>query len=172
MWTGHPNDDADIACMPLAQALINANDPGRRIFYRPIGCELCPSDEIVAELDVIEDIEFVGYPNALYDSVNLTPIVRRGITATPIELDYCGLPMFLIDASVFPGSSGSPVFIVQRNGYTDGGQIMVGGLRAYFVGIVASTHIQQDAGRIVVSAPGSPIQSIARSRHGIQLARS
>jgi hypothetical protein len=36
---------------------------------------------------------------------------RRGMTATPPQLDYCGRPTFLIDASVFGGSSGSPVFL-------------------------------------------------------------
>jgi hypothetical protein len=151
-WTGHPNDDVDVTCMLLAQAIINADAAGKAVFYLPIGCEMVPSEDVVAELDVIEDVIFVGYPSALYDTVNLTPIVRRGMTATPIELDYCGLPMFLIDASVFRGSSGSPVFIIQRGGFMQAGQYRVGSTRALFVGIVASTHLQHDEGRIVVSA--------------------
>ena len=47
----------------------------------------------------------------MYDQVNLIPITRTGMTATPLQLDYDGRPSFLIDASVFPGSSGSPVFV-------------------------------------------------------------
>ena len=39
------------------------------------------------------------------------PILRRGTTATPIALNFEGRPEFLIDAAVYPGSSGSPVFV-------------------------------------------------------------
>ena len=64
----------------------------------------------INNLDAVEEVLFIGYPDGLYDSVNLTPVVRRGITATPVQLDFEGQPAFLVDAAVFPGSSGSPVF--------------------------------------------------------------
>ena len=61
----------------------------------------------------------IGYPNALWDSVNNLPIIRRGVTATPYNVDYEGKREFLIDAACFPGSSGSPVFIVNLGSKVD-----------------------------------------------------
>lgn len=68
----------------------------------------------------MESVEFIGYPEGLYDSVNCLPIARRGMMATLGYIDYEGKPEFLIDATVLTGSSGSPVFMAQprnaRNG--------------------------------------------------------
>jgi hypothetical protein len=94
---------------------------------------------------------FIGYPNALYDKTNFTPIARRGYTATPVALDYCGTPSFLVDASVFPGSSGSPVFIYQE-GYRQGNSYMLGATRLLFVGVVASVQVQHDVGQIITGS--------------------
>jgi hypothetical protein len=68
-------------------------------------------------------VTFIGYPNGIWDSKNLLPVVMRGTTASPIEVDFEGTPRFLIDASVFGGSSGSPVFILNQGTYSmkDGG---------------------------------------------------
>lgn len=45
------------------------------------------------------------------------PLVRRGVTVSPVYLDYNNQPIFLIDAACSSGSSGTPVFIY-RNGMT------------------------------------------------------
>ncbi len=152
LWTGHPNNEVDIAACFLGPLLNSAVSAGKSIFYRSVAEDICPSDQVVAEdLDVVEPVTFVGYPNALFDKTNLTPISRRGHTATPVALDYNGGPSFLIDASVFPGSSGSPVFIYQENGYKAGGSFQLGASRILFVGIVAAVHVQQDTGQLVTA---------------------
>ena len=71
------------------------------------------------EIDAIEDIIFIGYPNGIWDSVNNMPILRKGSTATHPCLNYNGKKEFMIDAACFPGSSGSPVLIFNENGYKD-----------------------------------------------------
>ncbi|MFF5305916.1 serine protease [Streptomyces sp. NPDC013161] len=153
-WTGHPDPDIDIAVLPLAQTFMNIQERGDRIFHKSIGPDLCPNEAQLADLDAVEPITFVGYPNGLYDSVHNTPIVRQGVTATPIELDYEGKPIFLVDASVFPGSSGSPVFIVQEGSYRSKGNLVVGS-RIIFLGVIAAVMQQATIGQIVqVAAPG------------------
>jgi hypothetical protein len=94
----------------------------------------------VDSLDAVEDVAFVGYPANLYDTANLTPILRRGSTATPVALDYQGMPAFLIDAAVFPGSSGSPVFILNQGSWAarEGG--LMAGTRLLFLGVLAAVH--------------------------------
>jgi hypothetical protein len=102
------------------------------------------------ELDAIEEVVFIGYPNGLFDTMNYLPILRTGTTATPIAVDYRGAPAFLIDASVFPGSSGSPVFIANRGTYfTRGGNITVG-TRVICLGVLAAVHTRQVQGAVGV----------------------
>jgi hypothetical protein len=56
------------------------------------------------------EVLFVGYPNDVYDQVNNLPVIRAGKIASMPKVDFNGKPEFLIDAHVWPGSSGSPVF--------------------------------------------------------------
>ena len=65
------------------------------------------------------------------------PILRRGVTATHPNINYEGKREFLIDAACFPGSSGSPVFLFNTNGWTNrnGGTVM-GGTRVKLLGVL------------------------------------
>ncbi|HFG6905407.1 hypothetical protein R4641_15855 [Acinetobacter baumannii] len=114
------------------------NEP---IFGRGISSTFIPNDEAITKLDAIEDILFVGYPNGIWDKVNLLPIFRKGITATPLQIDYEGEPKFLVDASVFGGSSGSPVFVHSKK---------VDGISEFLlVGIIAAVYQVRSKSEIV-----------------------
>ncbi|MGZ8174705.1 MAG: trypsin-like peptidase domain-containing protein [Methylobacter sp.] len=146
-WHGHPDENIDVAVIPLAPLETRIKELGQEIFLQPITKEIIALEEELLSLDAIEEVTFIGYPNGLWDSKNLTPILRKGHTATPIELDFQGRPIFLIDASVFPGSSGSPVFILNQGSYIkDGGVIL--GSRLIFVGIVAEVFIKRDINKL------------------------
>lgn len=147
-WTGHPDPDIDIAILPLAQTFAVLQMQNHQIFFKSVGPELCPSKSVLEDFDAVEPVTFIGYPSGLYDSAHNTPIVRQGSTATPIELDYEGKPVFLVDASVFPGSSGSPVFIAQEGSYRSKVGLVVGS-RLYFLGVIAAVHQQATIGQIV-----------------------
>lgn len=71
----------------------------------------------------------------------MIPIVRKGITATPFSVDFEGEPIFLIDGSIFPGSSGSPVFLYDRGSYSPKGKVLIAGSRIFFLGVVTSCYI-------------------------------
>lgn len=53
-----------------------------------------------------DDVFFLGFPLGITTQRRITPLVRSGIVSLKKE-DYS----FLIDANVFPGNSGSPVFL-------------------------------------------------------------
>lgn len=61
------------------------------------------------EYGVGDDVLVIGYPKGFYDSVNLFPAVKSGVICSIFGMNYEGNPCFLIDATLFPGSSGSIV---------------------------------------------------------------
>jgi hypothetical protein len=145
----HSDLGIDVAAMVLdGQPILGPHQP----YIKNLPVQMLTNEPEIAKLDAIEPITFIGYPNALYDQFNMTPIARRGWTATPISLDHNDKPCFLIDASVFKGSSGSPVFVLDTGSYAArGGGLVIGG-RMVLLGIVAAVHLQATTGELVPTA--------------------
>ena len=135
---GNRLGELDLIAVPLAGTLNQFQANGLSLFFRTVDPNLIPPDNEWNELAAIEDVIFIGYPSGLYDNTNKTPLARRGITATPIWNNFKGNESFLVDAGVFPGSSGSPVFIYNRGTYPTKDGISVGN-RIMFVGIMSQT---------------------------------
>ena len=167
-WHGHPNASVDIAVTPLAPIIDAINAAGQRVFYRIVSSENIPIAQQMEDLDAIEEIRFIGYPNGIYDQRNLLPVTRRGITATPLQVDLNGEPKFLIDASVFGGSNGSPVFIVNQGGYTHRGGLVVDS-RLFFVGVVSSVAYVEQEGQIAFKEIPTAQPPVAVTRQMLDL---
>jgi hypothetical protein len=120
-------------------------------------------------LDALEPVTFIGYPNGIWDSKNLLPIARRGMTASPISVDFENTPRFLIDASVFGGSSGSPVFLLNQGVYTDktGGTII--GSRLLFVGVIAAVFFRTQFNQVVAVPIPTQVQPMVQQQEMIDL---
>lgn len=153
-WLGHPREDVDVAVMAFGPALNEMDKRGAPAYYRAFGSDLLLTEAQADSLDSIENVTFVGYPNGLFDTASMLPIARRGQTATPIFNDYRGWPAFLIDASVFPGSSGSPVLILDRGSYTtrDGNTYLAS--RLHVAGVIAAVHTRRVHGEVLMVANG------------------
>jgi len=152
-WWQFPNDpNVDLAVAPFA-ALLRYVERGRwKIFCPAVPEDTIPNRTVLSILDCLEPIFFVGYPTGLYDHKNNLPIFRQGTTATPLEIDFEGKKQFLIDAAVFPGSSGSPVFWypVGRNlSEITGGLYLEAQRSFFFLGILTGGFIQEEKGSIV-----------------------
>lgn len=154
-WFGHDDPRVDVATMPFAQILQQMSDDGAPAFYRAFGNNLLLTRDQADELDSIEGVTFVGYPNGLFDKASMLPIARRGQTATPVFNDYEGLPAFLIDASVFPGSSGSPVVIFDRGSFTTRDGTTHIGSRLYLAGVIAAVHTRRVHGEVRFTSSGA-----------------
>jgi hypothetical protein len=159
---GHPDPAIDIAVYPLSWQLALIGKSGVKGYFMKVSTEVLASAEEIEAMDTVKEIIFVGYPNGLYDTRNYTPIIRSGTTATPVQLDFCGRPAFLIDASVFPGSSGSPVFSFERS--FDGDIVDV-----RLLGIVAEVFTQEDQGSFRVVPAPTQVIPIVEYRHMIDL---
>lgn len=143
-WIGHKDSDVDIAVMSMSLIHEQARKSGKTLFYKAIPQDLFPTDEQLSQLDAVEDLAFVGYPTGIYDQENYLPVLRRAFAASPLQVDYEGKPIFLVDASVFPGSSGSPVLLVNTGQYSPRGGGIVLGNRVLILGIIASVHCMPD----------------------------
>lgn len=137
----------DLAAAPIGPLLDLKQALGHSIFIWSIDPSLVPSPKVLGELSAIEDIVFIGYPCGLRDEINSIPLIRYGITSTPVWNDFQGNPYFLIDAGVFPGSSGSPVFILNQGTYLTKSGITIGS-RILFLGMLTETMIRQSTPQV------------------------
>lgn len=134
----------DLIAVPLAGTFNDFQNRIIEIFFRTVDQNMVPTKEQEDKLSAIENITFIGYPSGLYDEKNKISIIRQGITATPIWNDFKGEEVFLIDAGVFPGSSGSPVFIYNQGTYPVKDGIALGS-RLIFVGVLSKTMLRDNA---------------------------
>lgn len=169
-WVGHSDPEIDVAVIPLVPLEEHLRQLGVEVFYQFVSTDIVPTPKKIEELDAFEELVFIGYPNGIWDKKNLLPIMRTGTTATPLCVDFEGGPKFLMDASVFPGSSGSPVFLYNPGMYyTKGGATTVGS-RIMFVGVVAAVFFRNDINNIVtIPIPTQNQKAVALSREMIDL---
>lgn len=133
-WFCHPDPSVDVAILPTENNILGMGNP----FTRLVSSSLLLNDD---EPHPLAEIFFIGYPDGLWDEAHALPIARRGITASFINQDYNGRPCFLIDASVFSGSSGSPVFLLSSKLSSREPGTISWGKRCYFIGVVAETQL-------------------------------
>ena len=145
-WFLHPDPAVDLAVIPMRPLEQAANAQGVELYYQVIDSRLAPDAHTLQALDALEEVLFVGYPSGVWDQVNLMPILRRGTTATPMVLDFEGRAEFLIDAAVYPGSSGSPVFVYQPDAIR--GQARAG-TKFIFAGVIAAVFFREEANHLV-----------------------
>ena len=119
LWRKHPDKDVDLCAMPIAPYEREANRQGEKLFYIPFTRDLILDEKHKEGLYALEDVLMIGYPNGIWDSINNMPILRKGSTATNPVYDYNGKKELMIDIAAFPGSSGSPVLILNEGEYVD-----------------------------------------------------
>lgn len=143
----HDNRDVDLAAILLRPILDQNVNDGSTLFLDEISLNDFVSEEMEHKLRWVEDVLVVGYPQGQWDETRNLPLFRRGITASPAMLDYNGTPKFLIDCSIFPGSSGSPVFLYNFPAYVEDGKVNFGE-RCALLGVVSSVLVHNINGTV------------------------
>lgn len=170
LWFGHPTQDIDIAVCPATPIIEFAKrEHGTELFFRHVGTSIIPNEQQLSDLDAIEPVTFIGYPNGIWDSKNFLPVARRGTSATPIGVDFEETPRFLIDASVFGGSSGSPVFVINQDSVLKKNGGLVIGSRCYFVGVIAAVFFRTHLNQIIPVPIPTQVQPMAQQQEMIDL---
>jgi hypothetical protein len=87
------------------------------------------------------------------DTVNNLPIFRKGTTASHPNIRYEGRDEFLVDVGVYPGSSGSPVLLLNENFYKKSRVLEEGPDKGRLLGIISSGHMFTVKGIVNESEP-------------------
>jgi len=149
---GHPDKDVDVSVIPIYTVTKELKKRDVNASYTKISLEDIPRKKEAEKFDAIEEVILIGYPIGIMDEKNGLPIVRRGLTATPIYIDYENKPRFLIDAAIFPGSSGSPVFVYTGGQHPGKGLILGGDYK--LAGIISHTFaIDSDNAPVIQKIP-------------------
>ncbi|PHR62655.1 MAG: hypothetical protein COA47_02800 [Robiginitomaculum sp.] len=160
----HPDPNVDLVAICLTNVIAHImGKEGWRPFILCLSDQEVPAQDAIENFSGIEDISMVGYPIGIADEHNNFPVIRRGITATPYRFDYQGKREFLIDIAVYPGSSGSPVFILNEGAFATPNGLSVG-TRFLLVGILYSGYIQTVEGEIVTEPIPTDIKSVAKMK--------
>lgn len=148
-WLFHPDTLVDLAISPLVPILKKMPRGVSGYAYYSILEGDIPLPNELSELKGVEEVLMIGYPIGIWDNKNNMPITRRGITATMPILDFQNRKEFVIDAACFPGSSGSPVMIVNEGQYSVNHGVRMG-KRRLFMGILYGGPNYQPNGEIKI----------------------
>lgn len=166
-WIFHPEENVDLCALPFGAYYDKIFKRNGEIFLYPFSKMYLADTEKLEDLNAIETITMVGYPNGIWDRVNNIPVVRQGITASHPKLNYNGKSETLIDCACFPGSSGSPVLVFNPGGYTTKEGNFDLRARLILLGILyAGPQYQADG--TIKSAPISTLPNLVTSTY-IQL---
>lgn len=107
----HTNPGVDVAVIKVDDLLVDMTIKNQhREFIRPtLLTNRDLPDKFPVQLETTTDVIVCSYPYEFYDKYNKFPIIKSGIIASSWNSDFNGTPLFLVDANLFPGSSGGLV---------------------------------------------------------------
>lgn len=127
----------DLCIIPFEQIEAEATKQGLTPYIKWISSDLIPNHHQESSLAVADPVLMYGYPGGIWDENNNFPVVRRGIIASHPAKDFMWQPEILIDMTTFFGSSGSPVFLVDKSWESP----------ILFLGIVKGSYVIDASGK-------------------------
>jgi hypothetical protein len=112
IFFGHSDPAVDLCAAPWSAIEKYVNDPS--IFYECVHSSWIMSDETLSRMRSTHPIQMVGYPYGLADEYNNFPLIRHGFTSLQPSIDFEARHETVIDIATDPGSSGSPVFVLDN----------------------------------------------------------
>ena len=121
----HTNSEVDIAVIEVGDLISSRmrDQTKKYLSHCSVSAEMFVGQNMI-DIQASDDVLVVGYPHGYYDSVNLYPIIKSGIVASRWGAGFEGKRYFIIDAKLFPSSSGSIVVSKPLNIVIENGNIM------------------------------------------------
>lgn len=142
---GHPEEEIDLCAINITDIFVECLNKQIKVDWQWLNQNIIMDYSSAQMIKAIEETFMVGYPNGLSDEVNGKPLIRKGITATNASIRFNGEKKFLIDLPCFPGSSGSPVFIIDDHYKDKDGTIHFGMSRTLLIGVVQGAFQSSDS---------------------------
>lgn len=119
-WIFHPDPKIDLCCN-LTDKLYSTvrKQTGRKVFCYPLDENELATKAVCEHLSAMEEVTMFGSPKGLWEMQNNFPLIRKGYTACHPSIDFNWKSVGVLDIVAFPGSSGSPVLIVNEQPYLD-----------------------------------------------------
>ena len=161
--TYHPDPNIDLAAIflgPIANQFGTQDQPFQ---LNAIRRQDLVDTDTETRMRFVEDVLVVGYPQGIWDEYRNLPIFRSGVTASPAMLDYQNESKFLIDCSIFPGSSGSPVFLYNSGVVLDAKNNSASfGERLKLLGVVFAVQLYQANGQVIQQSVPTNTNQVAQ----------
>jgi S1-C subfamily serine protease len=133
-WHAHPDAEVDLAVVRINAGFLKERG-ARYDFFRSDGPILTREKAKEIGLSEGDGVFVMGFPMGLVDGIQNYVVLRQGVIARVRDrLDSPLVKTFLIDAFVFPGSSGSPVVLKPESISIQGTKPGIN--QAYLLGIV------------------------------------
>lgn len=162
-WIFHPEKDL---CFCFVNSIFDQvySKFRKKVFYIPNTEDLIVDNPKKDSLSALEELVMVGYPIGLFDKTNNFPIFRKGYTAAHPNIDFNDDGIGLIDMSCLPGSSGSPIYILNEGSFRDRyGNISVGQSRIMLLGYLFSGPVYNATGELVVQNIPTSVPKVVTS---------
>jgi V8-like Glu-specific endopeptidase len=168
-WRNHPDPEIDLCAMPINVFVQDMNKKGMKPYMEFLDLSLLPNNEDIEDMAGMEKVTMVGYPNGLWDAKHNQPIFRSGILASHYKFNWNGKSEFVIDAACFPGSSGSPVLLIDIGQVYSKKGLNIGSSRIKFLGVLYAGPVMSADGSIEIKPVPTTNKLTTRTKIPINL---
>jgi hypothetical protein len=147
-WFVHPRyPEADVAVVPIHPVLSSLNDDERYSGSLALDENYLPPENVRKLLDPGNQVMIMGYPGVFKDRLADTPVFRNAVLSTFFGYRFDDQPVFITDAKMHQGNSGSPIFFNPDTFDVDeeNDQILFGETSYFLIGIHSGTFRWPDA---------------------------
>lgn len=149
-WLNHPDPAVDLCVLPISSFVTEMEKKGVKPYITFLDFSILPTTRDIEEMAGLERILMVGYPNGLWDAKHNQPVFRSGVLASHYKFDWNGRPEFVIDAACVPGSSGSPVLLVDIGQVFTKNGLNIGSSRLKLLGVLYAGPVLSADGSIAI----------------------
>ena len=168
-WYFHPTHDL---CFTFVNPLFEnvKRNTGKNVFFIANEESLIYDSTELNDLSALEEVVMIGYPVGIWDKLHNFPVFRKGFTGSHPAYDFNQKSIGVVDMACFPGSSGSPIYILNENGFSDKkGNSYLGRSRLIFLGILFAGPTMNINGDVSVVEIPTKQQIVSNSKIMINL---